>query len=256
MSKEMGGTFQLGCLSLLQIEWVGGLVTAALVKCKSSNNMDSTAKLAEIRRKLAKTGARLVAVSKTRSVQQIDQLYQAGQRIFGENRVQEMLEKQPVLPDDVEWHLIGHLQRNKVRFIAPFVSMIHSVDSERLIEEIDRQAQKTGRMIPVLLQVHIAQEETKFGWSVDELRQWIDCGALAQFAHVRVCGLMAMASFTENKDQVRAEFHSVSELFKDLRSGYFSEKPAFCELSMGMSGDWEIALEEGATLVRIGSALF
>ncbi len=218
--------------------------------------MNSTANLTDLTRKLAASGARLVAVSKTHTPEEILLLYQAGQRLFGENRVQELQDKQVALPADIEWHLIGHLQRNKVRFIAPFVAMIHSVDSERLLEEIDRQAQKAGRVIPVLLQVHIAAEETKFGWSPEELQAWIGSEAWKKYAHIAICGLMGMATFTDNTVQVRAEFQRLRHLFDRIKQEAFAVKPEFRELSMGMSADYEIALEEGATLVRIGSLLF
>jgi hypothetical protein len=218
--------------------------------------MISRDNLADLNGKLDKAGARLVAVSKTHPPSAILELYQAGQRIFGENRVQELLEKQPVLPPDIEWHLIGHLQRNKVRFVTPFVAMIHSVDSERLLEEIHRQALKVNRVIPVLLQVHIAQEDTKFGWSATELEEWLATAAWQQYAGASLCGLMGMATLTEDQELVRKEFRSLRQLFNRLKNGVFAQNDAFRECSMGMSGDWEIALEEGATLLRLGSLLF
>jgi len=218
--------------------------------------MISRANLADLNGKLESRGARLVAVSKTHPAEAVFPLYEAGQRLFGENRVQEVLEKQPMLPADVEWHLIGHLQRNKVRFIAPFVAMIHSVDSERLLEEIHRQAEKLDRVIPVLLQVHIAREETKFGWTAEELEGWLASDHWRQYSHARIHGLMGMATFTDDQNQVRMEFRQLRQLFDRLKAGVFSESADFCECSMGMSGDWEIAVEEGATLVRIGSLLF
>jgi len=218
--------------------------------------MISRDNLADLNGKLDKAGARLVAVSKTHPPSAVRELYQAGQRIFGENRVQELLEKQPVLPSDIQWHLIGHLQRNKVRFVAPFVAMIHSVDSERLLEEIHRQALKADRVIPVLLQVHIAQEDTKFGWSASELEDWLATAAWQQYPGASLCGVMGMATLTEDQAVVRREFRSLRQLFERLKSGVFAQHDAFRECSMGMSGDWEIALEEGATLVRLGSLLF
>jgi PLP dependent protein len=222
-----------------------------------AGDMIPSAKLAELTRKADASGARVVAVSKTRSAAEILELYQQGQRLFGENRVQEMQAKQPELPADIDWHLIGHLQRNKVRFIAPWVAMIHSVDSERLLAEIDRQAEQCGRVIPVLLQVHIADEESKFGWSADELRAWCRTGSPRErFAHVAFSGLMGMATFTENQEQIRREFRGLRALRDELQATCFAESPEFRELSMGMSGDWEIALEEGATLIRVGSLLF
>ncbi|MBI1191940.1 MAG: YggS family pyridoxal phosphate-dependent enzyme [Bacteroidetes bacterium] len=218
--------------------------------------MISRSNLADLNGKLESRGARLVAVSKTQPPAAILPLYEAGLRLFGENRVQELLEKQSALPQDVEWHLIGHLQRNKVRSIAPFVAMIHSVDSERLLEEVHRQADKIGRTIPVLLQVHIAQEESKFGWSAAELELWLASGQWKQYPNAQIHGLMGMATFTDNRDQVRMEFRSLRQLFERLNADVFAQADAFCECSMGMSGDWEIAVEEGATLVRIGSLLF
>lgn len=218
--------------------------------------MRSTYKLTEINAKLGSGGARLVAVSKNRTPSEISDLYDAGQRVFGENRVQEMLEKQPLLPADIEWHQIGHLQRNKVRFIAPFVQLIHAVDSERLLQEIDRQASLHHRSIAYLLQVHVAQEDTKYGWAPEELIPWAQDQPWNKYTHTTCRGLMAMASLTESTAQIRAEFKQVRALFEELREAYFQGDPNFCELSMGMSGDWQIALEEGATLVRIGTALF
>ncbi len=208
---------------------------------------------------------RLVAVSKTKPAAMIRAYHEAGQRIFGENRVQELVAKRPELPADVQWHAIGHLQRNKVKQIAPFVALVHAVDSERLLAEIHRQAERAGRVIPVLLQVHIAAEESKFGWSPDELLPWLETGAWRDLPGAEIRGLMGMATFTEDLDRVRGEFRTLRGLFEACRAGVFADRsgpsaegppPPFRELSMGMSGDWEVAVEEGATLVRIGSALF
>ena len=197
-----------------------------------------------------------MAVSKTKPDEAILNLYQEGQRIFGENRVQELVGKEERLPKDIEWHMIGHLQRNKVKYIAPFVSMIHAVDSPRLAEEISKQAERHERRIPVLLQVHIAEESAKFGFSHEELRDWLSTQPLSALPGIKVHGLMGMATFTDNMDQVRREFQSLSALFEELKSGAMSEADYFTEISMGMSGDWEIAVEEGATMIRIGSLLF
>ena len=205
---------------------------------------------------LAMHGARLVAVSKTHPVSSIQVAYDAGQRIFGENKVQEMAEKQPQLPIDIEWHLIGHLQRNKVKYIAPFVSLIHSVDSLRLLEEIDKQAEKFGRTIPCLLQVFIASEETKYGLDLEEARELIFNGHLDQFHHTSIAGLMGMASLTDNKEQIRSEFRKLKILFDQLKVSQLPSNVSMTELSMGMSSDYEIALQEGSTLVRIGTAIF
>lgn len=204
----------------------------------------------------ARYGARLVAVSKTHAPERLLPLYTQGQRLFGENRVQELMNKRTEMPHDVEWHLIGSLQRNKVKYIAPFIAMIHSVTGEALLREINRQAGLAGRTIPCLLQVHIAQEETKAGLTPDETRALANALAAAPLPHVRIEGLMGMATFTNDTAQIRAEFHSLRRLFESLRDGPFAQHPHFRELSMGMSGDWEIALDEGATLVRIGSLLF
>jgi hypothetical protein len=204
---------------------------------------------------LSSYGARLVAVSKTHPVSVIREAYDAGQRIFGENKVQEMVEKQPRLPGDIEWHLIGHLQRNKVKYIAPFVALIHAVDSLRLLEEIDKQGEKCSRVIPCLLQVYIATEETKFGMSADEVRSLMMSGKLESLRHVRIDGLMGIASLTGDMSQVQKEFHALKTLFDELKSMSLPNV-RMKELSMGMSLDCEVALEEGSTLVRIGTAIF
>jgi pyridoxal phosphate enzyme (YggS family) len=205
---------------------------------------------------LQKHGITLVAVSKTHPVERILELYQRGQRDFGENRVQELLEKAPHLPADIRWHLIGHLQTNKVRYIAPFIYMIHSVDSLRLLAEIEKQAAKAGRTIDCLLQFHIAEEETKFGLSEDEADALLQSQEYQAMRHVRICGVMGMATFTDNTDQVRAEFRHLRSIFERLRVRYFAHAPHFREISMGMSSDWQIAVEEGSTIVRIGSLIF
>lgn len=198
----------------------------------------------------------LVAVSKTYAVEVVREAYNAGQRIFGENRVQELVPKHEALPKDIEWHLIGHLQSNKVKYIAPFVSMIHSVDSLKLLQEIDKEAAKNGRIISVLLQFHIATEETKFGLSMDEARELLSSEALKQMSHVQIEGVMGMATFSENTELVRSEFKNLKAIFELLKSEFFSESDAFKHISMGMSGDYRIAIEEGSTMVRIGSSIF
>ncbi|HLP93809.1 MAG TPA: YggS family pyridoxal phosphate-dependent enzyme [Saprospiraceae bacterium] len=200
--------------------------------------------------------ARLVAVSKTHPVEKILQVYQQGQRIFAENRPQEMLEKHPALPADIQWHMIGHLQTNKVKYIAPFVAMIHSVDSLKLLQEIDRQAQKNQRVIDCLLQFHIAQEETKFGLDESEAIQLLSSPEFAALQHVRICGVMGMATFSDDQQLVRQEFRQLKGIFDRLKARFFTHNDHFKEISMGMSGDWEMALEEGSTLVRIGSLIF
>ena len=212
--------------------------------------------LTEILQTLSATGTTLVAVSKTHPPERIMELYRQGQRIFGENRVQEMLEKQAALPNDIEWHLIGHLQTNKVKYIAPFVRMIQSVDSLRLLLEIDKQAAKNERVIDCLLQFHIAEEETKFGLDESEARELLSDPAFTQMKHVRICGVMGMATFTDDRDAVRREFRHLHSIFNHVKRDFFPNAPFFKEISMGMSGDWQAAVEEGSTMVRIGSLIF
>ncbi len=212
--------------------------------------------LDQIRSELSLKNARLVAVSKTHPVARILEIYEQGQRIFGENRPQEMLEKQAALPADIEWHLIGHLQTNKVKSIAPFVALIHSVDSLRLLQEIDKQALKNNRVIDCLLQFHIAKEETKFGLDEAEAIEMLTSPAFSALKNVRICGVMGMATFIEDTKQVRGEFRHLKTIFDHLKARFFPQAAHFREISMGMSGDWRIALEEGSTLVRIGSLIF
>ena len=200
--------------------------------------------------------AELVVVSKTRSVSEIFAIYEYGQRIFGENRVQELIEKQEALPKDIQWHLIGHLQKNKVKFIASFIKLIHSVDSLALLEVIDKEALKYHRRIDVLLQFHIAQEETKFGLNLEEAIEILEQLNRHPLQHIRICGVMGMASFTSNREQVRNEFRQLKGIYNKLKDRYFKTDDAFKEISMGMSGDYDIALEEGSTLIRVGSAVF
>ena len=212
----------------------------------------------EIRRITASlpAGTRLVAVSKYHPESAIAEAYAAGQRIFGESHVQELRRKHDALPADVEWHFIGHLQTNKVKYIAPFVAMIHAVDSLRLLCEIDRQAAKCNRRIPVLLQLHVAQEETKFGFTPDECRRLLNGDEWKALKHVDICGLMCMASNTDNEEQVGNEFHTAHALFRELKQQHFSASDSFRECSWGMSHDYPVALEHGSTLVRIGSRIF
>jgi PLP dependent protein len=212
-------------------------------------------KLSHIKAELGEK-IQLVAVSKYRSIAEIEALYHYGQRIFAENRVQALLERQAALPSDIAWHLIGHLQRNKVKYIAPFIAMIHAVDSVELLEEINRQALKNKRVIPILLQVHIAVEETKFGFSGAELLSFCETLDPGAYPGVCVAGLMAMASNTPDMDQVGREFAAVHDLFLQLKESVFAANPSFCELSIGMSSDYRIAIQHGSTMVRIGSALF
>jgi pyridoxal phosphate enzyme (YggS family) len=190
----------------------------------------------------------LVAVSKTKPNELIIEAYGAGQRIFGENKVQELVEKKESLPKDIEWHMIGHLQTNKVKYIAPFVSLIHAVDSKKLIKEINKRAEQNNRVIPCLLQVHIAQEESKFGLDKDGVIEILK----TDFSNVSIVGLMGMATFTDNKNQIRKEFKYLKDIFDELKES----QPNFSILSMGMSGDYSIAIEEGSNMVRIGSSIF
>ena len=200
--------------------------------------------------------ARLIAVSKTHPVDKIREAYEGGQRVFGENKVQELTEKQPQLPPDTEWHLIGHLQRNKVKYIAPFVSLIHSVDSVKLLEAINKEGQKINRKIHCLLQVYIANEDTKFGLTPEEIRQLVKLPEVASFGFIAIDGLMGIATTTENTKQIRDEFRSLKQLFDDLKNQSLPSHIQMNELSMGMSADYGIALEEGSTLVRVGTAIF
>jgi len=184
------------------------------------------------------------------------ELYRQGQRIFGENRAQELVAKAAVLPADISWHLIGHLQTNKVKLVVPAAGMIHSVDSLRLLEEIERQAAKFGRVLDCLLQFHIAGEETKFGLDEQEAFDLLESHSYHSMSHVRLCGVMGMASFTDDIEHVRGEFKHLRAIFDTLKAKYFKEAPHFREISMGMSSDWQIAVEEGSTMVRIGSLIF
>jgi PLP dependent protein len=201
------------------------------------------------------TSARLIAVSKTQPLASLEEAYKAGQRIFGENKAQEMEAKHQALPKDIEWHMIGHLQTNKVKYLAPFVSLIHSVDSVKLLEEINKQGKKINRTISCLLQVYIAQEETKFGFDEAEIIQLTEHFP-SELTHVKVVGLMGMASLTDNKEQIRQEFKSLKKLFDTVKQKNSHPLIEMTELSMGMSADYTMAVEEGSTLVRIGTAIF
>ncbi|MCD8166657.1 MAG: YggS family pyridoxal phosphate-dependent enzyme [Bacteroides sp.] len=199
---------------------------------------------------------RLVAVSKFHPVGSITEAYQAGQRIFGESKVQEMTAKYESLPKDIEWHFIGHLQSNKVKYMVPYVSMIHGIDSYKLLAEVDKQARKAGRKVNCLLQIHIATEESKFGFDFQECRRMLEEGQWKELEYVTVCGLMGMATFTDRTEQIRDEFNSLSSFFNELKNTYFKDIPSFKELSMGMSDDYPLAIEAGSTLVRVGSRIF
>lgn len=195
--------------------------------------------------------ATLVAVSKTKPVVDILEAYEAGQRDFGENKIQEMTEKWEQLPKDIRWHMIGHVQRNKVKYMAPFVHLIHAVDSLKLLTEINKQAQKHHRTINCLLQVYIAKEETKFGLDPDEVIELLESDEFKALKNIRIAGLMGMATFTENESQIKSEFENIQNLFNSIKDTY-----QFTELSIGMSGDYEIAMQCDSTMVRIGSAIF
>lgn len=199
---------------------------------------------------------KLIAVSKTKPVEDILSAYQAGQRVFGENKVQELVSKYDALPKDIEWHMIGHLQSNKVKYMAHFVALIHGVDSLSLLKEINKQAQKNNRVQDVLLQFHIASEDTKFGLNKDEAVEMLTSDTYRSMQNIRIRGVMGMASFTENKEQVQREFKSLKNHFDFLKQIFFKDQPHFKEISMGMSGDYHIAISEGSTMVRVGSSIF
>jgi len=199
---------------------------------------------------------KLVAISKTKPVTDIIEAYNTGQRYFGENRVQELLNKKDLLPKDIEWHLIGHLQSNKVKYIITFIGMIQSVDSYKLLVNINSEASKIERVVDCLLQIHIATEETKFGFSMNDLYDNIQSYSVLNLRNVRVCGVMGMATFTSDSNQVKKEFGYLRDCFQSLKDSYFRSTGYFKEISMGMSGDYELALLEGSTMVRIGSLIF
>lgn len=199
---------------------------------------------------------KLIAVSKTKSSEIIQLAYSAGQRVFGENKAQELESKYNILPKDIEWHFIGHLQTNKVKYIAPFVSLIHSIDSFKLLAEVNKQAQKNNRIIDCLLQFYIAQEETKFGLDLDEANLLLCSTEYAELKNVRICGVMGMATYTDNELQIREEFANLKKIFLELKKNHFPTMEHFKEISMGMTDDFQIAIEEGSTMVRIGSAIF
>ena len=198
----------------------------------------------------------LVAVSKTKPISDLQEAYDAGQRVFGENYPQEMRDKHEILPSDIQWHFIGHLQTNKIKYIIDYVTLIHSIDTANLLEAVNKEAKKHDRVVDCLLQFHIALEETKFGLDLDEARQLLDSEAFKQMENVRICGVMGMGTFTDNMDEVRKEFKHLKGIFDTLKKDYFADQPQFKEISMGMSEDYPIAIEEGATLIRVGSKIF
>lgn len=219
--------------------------------------MNIATNIAHILSDLAETSAKLVAVTKTKPIELLQEAYDANCKVFGENKVQEMVSKWEVLPKDIEWHLIGHLQTNKVKYMAEFVSLIHSVDSLKLLQEIDKQAAKHQRRIDCLLQIYIAKEDTKFGLSEEEALEILHSEEFKTMNNIRIVGVMGMATNTDDLTQIRLEFRSLKAFFEQLKSTFQStENLALTEISMGMSGDYQIAAEEGSTLVRVGSAIF
>ena len=217
--------------------------------------MSIQSKINEIKSTLP-DNVRLVAVSKYHPAEMIKEAYDGGQRVFGESHVQEVLQKVNVLPKDIEWHFIGHLQTNKVKQLLPHVSMIHSVDSLKLIKEIEKQAEKIEKEVNILLQLHVAQEETKFGWTIDEAEDLLASNVLADFPHIHVVGIMCMASNVDDEKQIADEFETARMFFTHAKEVYFKDKPEFRECSMGMSHDYPIAIEHGSTLIRVGSKIF
>jgi len=201
-------------------------------------------------------GVRLVAVSKFHPNEAIEEAYRAGQRVFGESKVQEMTAKYESLPKDIEWHFIGHLQTNKIRYIVPYVALIHGIDSYKLLAEVNKQAAKAGKVVNCLLQLHIAEEETKFGFSFDECREMLAAGEWKSLSSIQLCGLMGMATNTDDSEQIEKEFCSLSSFFKEVKDSWFADTEAFRELSMGMSHDYHQAIAAGSTLIRVGSKIF
>jgi pyridoxal phosphate enzyme (YggS family) len=218
--------------------------------------MSITANISAIKKELENSSVKLIAVSKTKPIESITEAYQAGQRIFGENMVQELVEKYEKLPKDIEWHLIGHLQTNKVKYIAPFINLIHSVDSLKLLQEINKQALKNNRIIDCLLQLEIADEETKFGLEIAEAIELLRSEEYSELKNVRICGVMGIATLTDNPKITAEEFYELSIFFKGLKDTFFRKDEAFKEISMGMSGDYKLAIEKGSTMIRLGSTIF
>lgn len=217
--------------------------------------MDIAKNIEEIKSDLPK-GVKLVAVSKTKPNEAILEAYQTGHRMFGENKAQELIRKQPELPGDIEWHFIGHLQSNKVKYIAPFVSMVHSIDSFKILKTVNKEARKNDRVIPCLLQFHIAEEESKYGLTEADAREILESEAYKNMQNISVAGVMGMATFTDDSEKVRKEFKKLKSIFNELKKNYFADQPEFKEISMGMSDDYPLAVEEGSTIVRVGSKIF
>lgn len=221
----------------------------------NQHNMNIKENIDEIKKQLP-ADTRLVAVSKFHSVDEILEAYESGHKIFGESRVQELIEKQPSLPEDIKWHFVGRLQRNKVKFIVPFIDCIHSVDSKRLLLQIEKQAADVDRVITCLLQIHIAEEDTKTGFTEEECWNFLSKGKWRELSHIQIAGVMGMATYTEDEVVVRKEFSKLNAFFKKTKEHFFSNNPHFKEISMGMSSDYKIATEEGSTLIRVGSKIF
>lgn len=221
----------------------------------SANREDIAANVEAVRASLPEA-VRLVAVSKTKPMSHIEWAYEAGQRDFGENKALELRDKQRALPQDIRWHFIGHLQTNKIKYIAPFVSLIHSIDSLELLEEVNKHAAKHKRTIACLLQFHVAREETKFGLNMEEAEALLQSERYAALHHIRIDGVMGMATFTDNEAQIRSEFACLKQYFDTLKSRYFASADHFKEISMGMSDDYPLAIEAGSTMVRVGSKIF
>lgn len=217
--------------------------------------MSITTNLQKIQNEIS-TNAKIVAISKFHSTDDISEAYKAGHRIFGESRAQEIVPKYEKLPKDIEWHFVGHLQSNKIKDIAPFISLIHSVDSFRLLRNINRHAKNNERVIPCLLQLHIAKEDSKYGFTYDECREMLTKGEWREFTNIQIAGVMGMASFTDDEDKVKSEFIGLKKFYDEIKNDFFAEEPSFKEISMGMSQDYPIAIQEGSTLVRIGSKIF
>lgn len=217
--------------------------------------MSIAANIEKIKQELSQN-IKLIAVSKTKPVETLMDAYLAGQKVFGENKVQELVSKYEQMPKDIEWHMIGHLQSNKIKYISPFVYLIHSVDSENLLAEINKQAAKLNKVQKVLLQISIANEETKFGLEQAELLKIIDRYLNDEFENIEIIGLMGMATFTDNQEQIAAEFAGLKKLFDEVKANYLSNQASFKEISMGMSGDYQIAMAHGSTMIRVGSSIF
>lgn len=218
--------------------------------------MSITDNLLKLKKEVEQEGAKLIAVSKTKPIEDIMEAYDAGQRLFGENHVQELVEKHEALPKDIEWHLIGHLQTNKVKYIAPFIHLIHSVDSLKLLQEINKQAAKNNRVINCLLQVYIADEETKYGLGFDEVIDLLRSDEFEALENIKIVGLMGIATNSDNEKQIKEEFYELKTLFDGIKVSFFRKDNDFKEISMGMSSDYKIAIEQGSTLIRIGSDIF